>query len=140
MMMQLVSSAGFGLLVLSISTSATQRSNGNLTCWNNQADSLSPKAMKSLLRRLDALKPPALGKNVRISGRMELEVNLNATGKVLCVRARSGNPLIIGSAIEAVSHSEFASFRRSESSEMCGVLILRYRATEHAVTISVEEK
>ena len=139
-MMQLVSSAGFGLLVLSISTSATQRSNGNLTCWNNQADSLSPKAMKSLLRRLDALKPPALGKNVRISGTIALEIKLDAAGKVLCVWMLSGHPLIVGSAIDAVARSDFASPTPSQSSERCGTLILRYRATEHDVSVRIEEK
>jgi hypothetical protein len=138
-MIQLLWSTGFCLLALATATSTSlKQSNGPRTCCSNQADSLSAKQMKNLLRRLDSLKPPSLGNNVRLSGMISLEVRVDATGRVLCVRGVSGHPLIIGSAIEAVSRSEFAS--QNGSAGTCGILRLSYRATEHEITVRVEDK
>src|SRR5262245_48542096 len=139
--MELMSSVTLGLLALTFATAAPlQSSQSSTSCCISQADRLSPKIMKNLLRQLDPLKPPSLGKNVRLSGTVVLEVKLDATGKLLCVRAVSGHPLIVGSATDAITRSEFASPPRSQSSERCGKLILRYRATEYSVGVSIAEK
>jgi len=52
----------------------------------------------------------AVAKQMKVSGRVELEVTIDTDGSVENVKALTGNPLLTGSAVSAVKKWKFTPF------------------------------
>jgi len=89
---------------------------------------LSAKGMRDHVDHIEPLKPSGLGKGLNLSGTVVLEVRFEPNGKVACVRAKSGHPIAISAAMQAVPKW---TFKPAESNGVaksgCGLIRIKYR-------------
>jgi TonB family protein len=89
---------------------------------------VSSKVMRSLVVHIRPLEPPCCGENVNISGRVVVEVLVDAEGKVKCARALRGHPFAITSAIDAVPKWTFRPYHvRGVPRLVCGNITIKFR-------------
>src|SRR5947207_316691 len=63
---------------------------------------LNAKQMRDHVDRIEPLKPSGLDKGLNLAGVVVVEVRFESTGKVVCARAKSGHPIAVSAAMEAV--------------------------------------
>lgn len=96
---------------------------------------LTPKEMHSRVEHLEPLRPSGLGKGVNLTGRIVLQVRFGADGKVECARAKSGHPIAISAAMEAIKKWIFRPpTPGGEPKAGCGSVTIKYRLRDRGST------
>jgi len=81
---------------------------------------LSAAQMKARLRHTVPVRPPALGKDVRVRCIVVFVVGIDVHGSVVCVRLVSGHPLLVAAAVDSVKQWKF----QAGAQPTCGKLVL----------------
>ncbi len=99
---------------------------------------LSPREMRAQTDHVEPLRPSGLGKGVNISGTVVLEVRFEPEGKVGCARAKSGHPIAIAAAMEAIRKWTFKPLTLSGAGKAgCGQITIKYRLRDRGSTTKV---
>lgn len=99
---------------------------------------LSPKEMRNQVDHIEPLKPSGLGKGLNLAGTVVVEIRFEAGGKVTCVRARSGHPIAISAAIEAVPKWTFKPVVSNGVAKAgCGRITIKYRLRDKGSSTEV---
>lgn len=99
---------------------------------------LSPKEMRSRVDHIEPLRPSGLGTGVNLVGEIVMEVRFGTDGKVACARARSGHPIAISAAMEAIQDWTFKPLRLNGVSKTgCGRVTINYRLKDRGSTTKV---
>lgn len=134
------------LIVLALTAvlgSAQPRTDSCCECGANRVRSkhpvdivcLSPQEMRAQVDHIEPLQPSGLGKGLNISGSVVLQVRFEPGGKVACARAKSGHPIAIAAAIEAIRKWTFKPLTSSrEGKPGCGRITIKYRLRDHGST------
>lgn len=68
-----------------------------------------PEAKKALVTRMDPAYPP-MAKQMRLTGRVQVDAYIDETGAVEKVQVVNGNPLLTSAAVSAVKKWKFNAF------------------------------
>jgi len=75
---------------------------------------------------------------LHISGTVALAISVDPQGKVACVKAISGHPLIIAVAIDSVRQWKFEPYTsQGVKKTFCGKVALRFQANEYGVRYKI---
>jgi hypothetical protein len=89
---------------------------------------ISAKEMRDHVDQIEPLKPSGLGKGLNLAGIIVVEMRFEPNGKVACVRAKSGHPIAISAAMEAVRKWNFKPLRLNGAAKgACGDITIKYR-------------
>lgn len=109
-------------------------------CCGPNTAKLSPRQLKSLLRKTEPIQPPPFATGLQLSGMVVLAIAVDGRGKVTCIHGVKGHPLIIGSVIDSVSHWKFRPYIvKGRPTSFCGRLALQFQATEKMLKYRVVE-
>jgi len=108
------------------------------SCWQVGVH-LSVAQTKARLSYTTQLSPPLLYSSLRITNAiLSFRVATDQDGNVVCIRAVSGPPLIIGVAIEALQKWKFRpSLVNGQRQSVSGTLVLAVAGDEHGLKTSV---
>src|SRR5260370_32970687 len=73
---------------------------GDVSCMN-------AKEMRDRVDHIEPLKPSGLDKGLNLAGVVVMEIRFESSGKVVCARAKSGHPIAVSAAMEAVPQLTF---------------------------------
>jgi hypothetical protein len=95
-------------------------------CWHEGEVELSAKEMKAQLVSARPISAPLLYRAMRITGAvLSFIVETDLDGSVVCVRARSGHPILIGAALESIRNWRFRTQKASMPRQaICGLLVI----------------
>jgi len=89
---------------------------------------LDAKQMRDHVEHAEPLKPSGLDKGLNLAGVVVIEVRFDASGKVACASAKSGNPIAISAAMEAVRKWTFKPLMSNGVAKGgCGRVTIKYR-------------
>lgn len=89
---------------------------------------LSAKEMRDRVAHVEPLQPSGLGKDLKLAGTVVVEVRFGPNGKVACARAKSGHPIAISAAMEALPKWTFKPLiSKGAPKSGCGRLTIKYR-------------
>jgi outer membrane biosynthesis protein TonB len=75
---------------------------------------------------------------LHVSGTVVLAISVDAEGKVRCVRVVSGDPIIVGVAIDSAKQWKFAPYTSGLGRKsFCGRVTLSFQATEYGVKYKI---
>ena len=94
---------------------------GNVIC-------LGVKEMRKQVDHVEPLKPSGLGTGLNLAGIVVVEIRFEPGGKVACARAKSGHPIAISAAMEAVKKWTFRPLISNGAAKAgCGHIAIKYR-------------
>lgn len=100
---------------------------------------LSAKDMRDHVEHIEPLKPSGLHKSLNLAGTVVVEIRFKSTGKVACVRAKSGHPIAISAAMEAVPKWTFKPVRSKGAAKAgCGQITIKYRLSDEGSTTELQ--
>ena len=100
---------------------------------------LGTKEMSSQVDHIEPLKPSGLGKGLNLSGTVVVEVRFDADGKVVCSRAKSGHPIAIAAAIEAIPKWTFKPLTSNGVAKAgCGRIPIKYRLRDRGSSTELQ--
>jgi len=89
---------------------------------------LDDKEMREHVDHVEPLKPSGLEKGLHLAGIILVEMRFDASGKVACARAKSGHPIAIAAAMEAVRKWTFKPVVSDGTAKGgCGIITIKYR-------------
>jgi hypothetical protein len=89
---------------------------------------LSAKDMRDHVDHIEPLKPSGLDKGLNLAGTLVMEVRFDASGEVACAHAKSGTPIAISAAMEAVQKWTFKPvMSKTVAKAGCGSITIKYR-------------
>lgn len=104
----------------------------------SESEKLSRSQVKALVKKTEPIHPPCCADMLHISGTVVLAISVDPQGNVTCVRVVSGDPLIIGVAIDSVRQWKFEPYNSKGIKKVfCGQVALRFQASEHAVKYKI---
>lgn len=107
-------------------------------CLQAGAVHLSAAQMRAHLFHTEPISPPALYCSLRIKTVLSFRVVTDQIGSVICIRANSGHPMIIGAAIDSVRRWKFRPMDvRGQRKPIFGTLILSVAGTEKGIKTRV---
>jgi TonB family protein len=112
------------------------------TCGAQQtADTvcLSSKEMRDHVDHVEPLKPSGLEKNLNIAGIVVIDVRFEPDGSVSCARARSGHPIAISAAMEAIRKWTFKPvLSNGVAKGACGSITIKYRLRQQGSSTTLQ--
>jgi Gram-negative bacterial TonB protein C-terminal len=100
---------------------------------------LSAKDMRAHVDHVEPLRPSGLGKDLNIAGTIVVEIRFGSDGKVACARARSGNPIAISAAMEAVPKWTFKPIvLKGATKSGCGRITIKYRLRDQGSSTEIQ--
>lgn len=100
---------------------------------------LNAKEMRDHVEHVEPLKPSGLDKGLNLSGSVVVEVRFDAGGKVACARAKSGHPIAISAAMEAVQKWTFKPMVSSGVAKAgCGPITIKYRLRDRGSSTKLQ--
>jgi TonB family protein len=92
---------------------------------------LNAKEMRGRVDHVEPLKPSGLDKGLNLRGTVALEIRFDASGKLACARAKSGHPIAIAAAMDAVRRWTFRPLMSNGAAKGgCGPITIKYRLRE----------
>lgn len=119
----------------------------SVPCCNNCATSgrsddvvcLSTKEMRDHVDHIEPLKPSGLDKGLNLAGNVVMEVRFDASGKVACAHAKSGHPIAISAAMEAIKKWTFKPVESSGvANSGCGLISIKYRLRDQGSSTKLQ--
>lgn len=119
----------------------------SVSCCNNCETSahavdlacLNAKEMRDHVDHVEPLKPSVLDKGLNLAGTVVVEVRFDASGKVACARAKSGHPIAISAAMEAVQKWTFKPLVSSGVAKGgCGLIRIKYRLRDQGSSTKLQ--
>jgi len=108
------------------------------SCCESESEKLSQSQVKALVKETEPIHPPCCADMLHISGTVVLAISVDPQGNVTCVQVVSGDPLIIGVAIDSVRQWKFEPYNSKGIKKVfCGRVALRFQANEHAVKYKI---
>ena len=109
------------------------------TCYQVGAIQLSAAKIKARLRSMPPVSSPLLYSSMRMTTAvLTFWVGTDEDGKVICIRAISGHPIMIAGAFESVKASTFRPLKvRGQRQPTFGPLILAVSMTKHGIRTRV---
>lgn len=102
---------------------------------------LSAKNMRAHVDHIEPLRPSGLGKDLKLAGTVVLEVRFGPDGKVACARAKSGHPIAISAAMEAIQKWTFKPLAiKGVPTSGCGQIVIKYRLRDQGSTTELARK
>jgi TonB family protein len=93
---------------------------------------LSAKEMRAQVDHVEPLQPSGLGTGLKLTGTVLVEVRFGPDGKVACARAKSGHPIAISAAMEALPKWTFKPLiSKGVPKSGCGRITIKYRLRDH---------
>jgi hypothetical protein len=100
---------------------------------------LTAKEMRGHVDHIELLQPSGLGKGLNLAGTVVVEVRFGPDGKVACSRARSGHPIAISAAMEALPKWTFKPVASTGAPKAgCGRLTIKYRLRDQGSTTKIQ--
>jgi TonB family protein len=100
---------------------------------------LSAKEMRDHLDHIEPLKPSGLDKDLKLSGIVVVEIRFEPTGKIACARARSGHPMAISAAMQAVPNWTFKPLVANGVAKAgCGRITIKYRLQDQGSSTELQ--
>jgi len=100
---------------------------------------LSAKEMRSHVDHIEPLQPSGLGKGLNLAGTVVVEIRFGADGKVQCSRAKSGHPIAISAAMEAIPKWTFKPVVSSGAPKAgCGRLTIKYKLRDQGSSTELQ--
>jgi hypothetical protein len=95
---------------------------------SNGAICLGAREMRDRVDHLEPLKPTGLDRGLNLAGVVVLEIRFESSGAVECARAKSGNPIAVSAAMEAVRKWTFRPILlEGKPKSGCGLVTIKYR-------------
>ena len=108
------------------------------SCCEPESEELSQPKVKALVKKAEPIHAPCCADMLHISGTVVLAISVDPQGNVVCVQTVSGNPLIIGVAIDSVRQWKFDPYRsKGIAKAFCGQVALRFQANEYGVKYKI---
>ena len=108
------------------------RSHDDVVCLN-------AKEMRDHVDHIEPLKPSGLDKDLNLAGTVVVEMRFDARGKVECARAKSGHPIAISAAMEAVRKWTFKPVTsKAGTTAGCGRITIRYRLRDRGSSTELQ--
>lgn len=105
----------------------------------NDVICLGTKQMRGQVDHVEPLKPSGLGKALNLSGTVLVEIRFDADGKVVCSRAKSGHPIAIAAAMEAIPKWTFKPLTSNGVAKAgCGRLTIKYRLRDRGSSTELQ--
>ncbi len=139
-------SAALFILLLAAGTGGAQAGSDACCKCKDRASSgeagdvicLSAKEMRDHVDHVEPLRPSGLGKGLKLAGTVVVEARFGPDGRVACVRAKSGHPIAISAAIEALPKWTFKPLiSKGAPKSGCGRLTIKYRLRDHGSTTEI---
>lgn len=100
---------------------------------------LSAKEMRDHVDHVEPLKPSGLDRGLNLAGTVVMEMRFDASGKVACARAKSGNPIALSAAMEAVQKWTFKPVISSGVAKGgCGPITIKYRLRDQGSSTKLQ--
>jgi len=136
----------FVILLLTAGASWTQENAGvPCTCESRGTKRsgdvirLSPKEMNSHVEHIEPLQPSGLGTGLNLAGTVVIELRFEPDGKVACLRAKSGHPLAISAAVDAVPKWTFKPLlSKGVAKAGCGRITIKYRLRDQGSSTELQ--
>jgi hypothetical protein len=107
-------------------------------CCEPEPEKLSRSKVKALVKQTDPIHAPCCADMLHISGTIALAISVDPQGNAVCVQTVSGNPLIIGVAIDSVRQWKFEPYIcQGVKKPFCGQVELRFQANEYGVKYKI---
>lgn len=88
---------------------------------------LTDREMRSHVDHIEPLQPSGLGTGLNLSGTVVMEIRLDPNGKVACARAKSGHPIAISAAMQAIPKWTFKPVLSNGVRKAgCGRITIKY--------------
>jgi hypothetical protein len=130
---------GFALAFALTTSFALSQENPVPNCGGPNTEKLSPRQLKSLLRRTESIRSSPLANQQQLRGTMVLSIWVDASGTVACIQA-DGHPLILPAVIDSVSRWKFRPYIvKGKPMSVSGRLGLRFQANERTLKYRVVE-
>jgi outer membrane biosynthesis protein TonB len=108
------------------------------SCCESESEKLSQLQVKALVKKTEPIHAPCCADMLHIGGTVVLAISVDAQGNVTCVHRVSGDPLIIGVAIDSVRQWKFEPYNSKGIKKVfCGHVALRFQANEHVVKYKI---
>lgn len=108
------------------------------SCCASESEKLSQSQVRALVKKTEPIHPPCCADMLHISGTVVLAISVDQQGNVSCVQVVSGDPLIIGVALDSVMQWKFEPYSSKGIKKVfCGEVALRFQANEHAVKYKI---
>lgn len=99
---------------------------------------LSPKEMHSYVDHIEPLQPSGLGKGLNLIGTVVAEIRFGSDGKVACSRVKSGHPIAISAAMDAIPKWTFKPVASAGVMKGgCGLIKIKYKLRDHGSTTAL---
>ena len=100
---------------------------------------LDAKEMRGHVDHIEPLQPSGLGKGLNLAGTLVLEVRFGPDGKVSCSRAKSGHPIAISAAMQAIPKWTFKPVASTGAPKAgCGRLTIKYRLRDQGSSTELQ--
>ena len=107
-------------------------------CCEPGSEKLSQSKLKALVKQTGPIHAPCCADMLHIGGTVVLAISVDAQGNVTCVHMVSGDPLIIGVAIDSVRQWKFEPYTsQGVKKPFCGQVALRFQANEYGVKYKI---
>lgn len=113
------------------------------TCGNSgRSDDvvcLSTKEMRDHADHIQPLKLSGLDRDLNLAGIVVIEVRFDISGKVACARAKSGHPIAVSAAMEAVPKWTFKPLVTNGVPKAgCGRITIKYRLRDQGSSTELQ--
>jgi hypothetical protein len=100
---------------------------------------LNAKEMRRHVDHIEPLRPSGLGDGLSLVGIVVLEARFEINGKVSCFRAKSGHPIAISAAMEAIPKWTFKPVASNGSVKAgCGQITIKYRLGDRRTSTGLQ--
>jgi TonB family protein len=108
------------------------------SCCESESEKLSQSQVKALVKKTEPIHAPCCADMMHIRGTIVLAISVDAQGNVTCAQMVSGQPLIIGVAIDSVRQWNFEPYTsKGIRKSFSGQVTLHFQASEHAVKYKI---
>jgi hypothetical protein len=100
---------------------------------------LSAREMRDNVDHVQPLRPSGLDKGLNLAGIVVVEIRFEPSGKVGCARAKSGHPIAVSAAMEAVPQWTFKPLVSNGVAKAgCGRITIRYRLRDQGSSTELQ--
>ena len=100
---------------------------------------LATKEMRRQVDHIEPLKPSGLGRGLNLAGTVVVEVRFTADGKVVCSTAKSGHPIAVAAAMEAIPKWTFKPLTSNGVAKSgCGRITIKYRLRDRGSSTELQ--
>lgn len=100
---------------------------------------LTPKEMRSHVDHIEPLHPSGLGTGLNLAGTVVVEIRFGSDGKVACSHVKSGHPIAISAAMEAIPKWTFKPEVSSGAMKGgCGLITIKYKLRDHGSSTALQ--